>query len=159
MEITLVSDHRKLDQELDQTLTFNTTAKYMTSEGSASFTSTFENDLHTDEKTISIIIKLEADYGWYGYQSPHLTQAYQSLLDQGKHEEFIRQCGTHFVSQSKRIVQAIAVVNIKNLDETTKKFLSRTYEAKVKGSYSGFEASVEGKSSLQELINKSKIIF
>ena len=158
MEIKMVSDHRKLDQELDQTSTLKATAKYMTYDGSASYSSTFENDLHTDEKTISIIIKMEADYGFYGYRTPQLIPTYNMLLAEGKHEEFIRECGTHFVSKSKRVVQAIAIINIKNLDETTKKFLSKSYEAKIKGSYSGFEASAEGKSSLQELINTGKNI-
>ncbi len=156
LKIKLVTDQHTFVQEIDGNSTISATANYLGYQGSASFSEQFENDYHSDERTISIVMQLEANYGLYGYQDPRLKPTYSDMLEAGNGEAFINNCGTHFVQQSERIVRATAVIKIKNVDESTKRLLSKKYSASVSGTFASGSANVEGNAHLQRLVNTSK---
>jgi hypothetical protein len=82
-----------------------------------------------DESSIALVISVEADYGRYelmknnGEELP-LREAYQAMLDAGKYNEFIKKCGTHYVSQENRKGRVTAIVKISNLTNEKKRQLA-----------------------------------
>lgn len=71
------------------------------------------------------------DFGSRRLQSAKLAAEFQELLDAGKHDEFVAQCGTHFAVSEERWAFASIIVNIDRLDESVKRRLKFTHEGKV----------------------------
>ena len=76
------------------------------------------------------ILVARYEFGGRRLTRPVLADNYQSLIDQGKHSEFIATCGTHFVISEERWAYASIIVSIDNLDESIKRRLKTKYKGR-----------------------------
>lgn len=85
-----------------------------------------------DESSIALVISVETDYGRFelvnkdGEELP-LRAKFQTMLDAGDYNQFVKVCGTHFISQENRKGRVTAVIKISNLTKEKKRQLAASF--------------------------------
>lgn len=79
-----------------------------------------------DESSIALVISVETDYGRYGLINPdgtelELRENFKQMLEGKRYNEFLKNCGTHYVSQENRKGRVTAVIKISNLTNDKKR--------------------------------------
>lgn len=78
-----------------------------------------------DESSLALVVSLESDYGRYEVTQSNgeeleLKQEYKDMLSDGRYDEFLKKCGTHYVSQENRTGRVTAIIKITNLTKEKK---------------------------------------
>ncbi|MTH95195.1 hypothetical protein [Roseibium sp. RKSG952] len=81
---------------------------------------------------LSYVLVASYDFGSRRLNRPTLRPEYQSLINNGNHDEFIARCGTHYVAREEMWAYAAIVVDIDRLDETVKRHLLANYGSETK---------------------------
>lgn len=85
------------------------------------------------ENSVALVITVEADYGRYEMKQRNgddleLKQKYQALLDSKQYDLFVKQCGTHVVTQENRKGLVSAVIKVSNLTKEKKNQLAASLQ-------------------------------
>lgn len=93
---------------------------------------TMGDDFQGKYADLSYVLTAQYEFGQRRIVNPTLKPEFQKLIDDGKTNEFISKCGTHFAISETRWSYAAIVINVSNLNETTKKRITGNYKGSAK---------------------------
>lgn len=138
-----VSSHRDLDEKLNRNITLLAKAKFKL----ISFDGKYENSLTKNFKstkdTLNYLVHAFYDYGQKEIEDVQLKERYQKLLDEGRFNEFIHRCGTHFVQSTHQQAAVSMLIKTESLNSTEMRKIVNSLS--IGGSYGGISGSVTGK--------------
>lgn len=134
MKIAIVNDKKTLDQVIGisgQLSAHTTFSKLLEKLGTPAVSLGFgagKKD-SMDESTLALVINVESDFGRYELsqkngQELKLRTVFQDMLDEGRYNEFMQKCGTHYIAQENRGGRITAVIKISQLSKDKKKQLA-----------------------------------
>ncbi len=100
-----------------------------------------------DESSIALVISVESDFGRYELVQQNgdelaLKPQYQTMLEGGQYDAFVKKCGTHFVAQENRKGRVTAVIKISQLTKEKKRQLAASLSfSKTLNQYQGNPAN------------------
>ncbi len=83
--------------------------------GSIDISTELEKKFKFHDDTVTIMIKAESDYGRFELEDFKLKENFQALIDEGKHEQFAKMCGTDFVIRERKKALVAAFITIHNV--------------------------------------------
>lgn len=102
------------------------------------------------EDSLTFLISAKEDYGRLKMQNPHLKTFAQKMIDEGRHEEFSRRCGTNYVAQVLKGASVFVIYSIHNLSSEHKNKINAMMSG---GSNLGF-GSIDFKASFKKLLEQ-----
>jgi hypothetical protein len=120
--------------------------------GSAKTSFLDEYEFHEDNKHFAILAY--SDHGRWGLKNPRLKPQFQKLIDDGKHEEFARRCGTHYVFEDGRNSKVFAIYTVHNVNSAHEQRLGVSYDVAV--TYADGKSKGQYNNDFKELLKSNE---
>ena len=143
LKILEVKDRQDLFNQLSVSVVFSAHAKFEGQSAEEKGEFTFQNRYHFHKDSMTLMIKAESDYGRFGLQEYVLKPQFKSLIEAGKHREFIQKCGTHFVKRVRKKGVVAAIIRVEKIDKEMLVGLRAALESGLSISQDGAEAGAK----------------
>ncbi|UXR63968.1 hypothetical protein EZJ49_12920 [Bdellovibrio bacteriovorus] len=106
-----------------------------------------------NKNSLNFALTAEFSYGRKGLTEESLKPEYQTLLNDGKWQEVLRRCGTHFVSEEIHRSKVIVLIHVKNsrTEDIKEKILDLKNKLKVPKLNFGADLNVQYKEFIRKL--------
>ncbi|MFT6067870.1 MAG: hypothetical protein ACJAT2_001213 [Bacteriovoracaceae bacterium] len=148
----LITESSDLTKNLSVGVDLAAKAKFKLISANANMSAKLIKNYHSYQDSLSYLVQAKYNFGKKELLNPVLKEKYQALINEGKHQEFIKRCGTHFVENTDQKVVLNVMLTMSKLNSEKKKDLTVAFGGDV--AYGGFSGSL--KTSLEKNYNLAK---
>lgn len=142
-----VSSREELKRKLG--VDFNLDARYLSASASTNFD--LDKESNFEEHTLNVLVVASSEYGSVSMDNPQLTASAKQMIDNGHHDLFKSQCGSHLVTNEIMGVRVGVLLTIRNVSSKT----ADEMKAGMSLEYKTGAMDLKFKTSLSNLVNQA----
>lgn len=105
--------------------------------GSMSYDFTFDNFFQNISNSLYFVVKAETSHGRVKNKDATLKPKFQELIDNDQFDDFVSQCGTHYVRFETRKSSVYAIISINNIEKEIRNKIIFKYGSSANGNVAG----------------------
>lgn len=130
---------------------FSLDARYLKVKGGTTFNLNKESNF--EKNTLNVLIVASSEYGSVSMKNPKLNEYGKQLIDNGHHDLFRKECGSHLITNEIMGARVGVMLTIRNLSNKT----SNTIKNTIKFGYDAGSMSIDLKNDINKMVkNASK---
>ncbi|MBA2403888.1 MAG: hypothetical protein H0V66_03885 [Bdellovibrionales bacterium] len=152
----VIDSYTELINELNMDTKIAASMKFGGYSASASVETKFDEYGKDTDHSFTIMIKAESLNGRRMLNDDSaLKPLYENLITQGKHEEFIKRCGTHYIDSEVRKSVVVAMIKVSNLSSESKKTIEKTFKASFEDNSGSSQGSISAEHHFKKFMSKT----
>jgi hypothetical protein len=152
----VIDSYTELINELNMDIKVAASIKFGGNSASASVESKFDEYGKDSDHSFTVMIKAESLNGRKMLSDDSaLKPSFETLLTQGKHEEFIKKCGTHYIDSEVRKSVVVAMIKVSNLSSESKKTIEKTFKASFENNSGSSQGSLSDEHHFKKFMSKT----